>query len=315
MKDYFQEFVEINGIKQYFLHYPAKGKPVILFLHGGPGMSEAAFGYKLKEMFKDTCTLVFYDQRGTGRTLQNNLKAHPTLNFLLKDLHDTIKHLQTRYLTKKVIILGHSWGTVLGSIYALQHPENVSLYIGVGQVGDMRLTEKLSFLALKSKAMSQNSSKDLKKLQAITNYPPKQWDSKSYRIYNKLSKLKDKYGLSMSVKVPLVKIVRKSPIQFRNRDFIAMLKGTKLSESLMLDVLNSFQIETYGIEYKMPVYYIFGSDDYITPKQAFSDYFEKIIAPTKKIVLIENAGHYTMFEQPEAFAKAVIPFLNECGLV
>lgn len=315
MSDYFQEFVEINGIKQYFLHYPVDGKPVILFLHGGPGMSEAAFGYTLKEMFKDTCTLVFYDQRGAGRTLQNNPKAHPTLDFLLEDLHDTIKYLQTRYLTKKVIILGHSWGTVLGSIYALQHPENVSLYIGVGQVGDMQLTEKLAFLALKSKAMSENNSKDLKKLQALTNYPPKQWDSKSYKIYNKLSKLKDKYGLSMSVKVPLVRIVRKSPIQFKNRDFIAILKGTKLNEPLMIDVLNEFQLEAYGTEYKMPVCYIFGSDDYITPQQGFLDYFEKVIAPEKKIDLIENAGHYTMFEQPEAFARTVIPYIKEYALV
>lgn len=310
MKEFYQEYVTINGIEHYFLHYPVDGKPVVLFLHGGPGTSESAFGYVLKDIFKDSCTLVFYDQRGAGRTLTKNPKAIPTLDLLLEDLQHTISYLKKLYKTQKFILMGHSWGTVLGSIYALKNPEDVSLYIGVGQVYDLYNTEKLAFSVLKKKVTNQNNKKDLKKINNINNYPPKQWDNKSNKLYNYISKLKDKYGLSMAVKLSLAKMAIKSHIKFGIRDLISMTKGMKINEPLMLFALNNFDLDKYGFEYKMPVCYIFGDNDYVTPAEVFHDYYNKIIAPDKNMIIIKNAGHLTMFEQPESFFEAIIPYIK-----
>lgn len=64
MADYKEEYVNINGILQYFLHYKKKdGAPVLLFLHGGPGFFEHLMAYKLDEAWGDCVTQVHWDQR------------------------------------------------------------------------------------------------------------------------------------------------------------------------------------------------------------------------------------------------------------
>ena len=48
-----------------------------------------------------------------------------------------IKIVEERFGKDNVIIAGHSWGTVIGSIYVQEHPENVSCYIGISQVTNL----------------------------------------------------------------------------------------------------------------------------------------------------------------------------------
>ena len=67
-----EEYVRINGIAEYLLHYPAgPDAPVILQIHGGPGAPESVFAY-LVESFERRYTIVYYDQRGAGKTLKKN---------------------------------------------------------------------------------------------------------------------------------------------------------------------------------------------------------------------------------------------------
>ncbi len=76
MKAFTEEYILINGIKQYFLQYPVENSSeVVLFLHGGPGSSEAHFVYKtIKQNLP--YSFVYYDQRGTGKTQSKN-KSNP----------------------------------------------------------------------------------------------------------------------------------------------------------------------------------------------------------------------------------------------
>ena len=68
-----------------------------------------------------------------------------TIEQMLDDLHGIIAHLQRKYQIEKLALLGHSWGSVLGSLYALRHPENVLSYIGTGQVISMMENERTAF--------------------------------------------------------------------------------------------------------------------------------------------------------------------------
>ena len=49
------------------------------------------------------------------------------------DLDALVDYLCERFSKDQVIIIGHSYGTMLGSRYVLAHPEKVSAYIGIGQ--------------------------------------------------------------------------------------------------------------------------------------------------------------------------------------
>ena len=132
-KTFTEEYVQINGINQYFLHYPSTQRGVVIFLHGGPGTPTSAFAYNLMEHW-DFCSIVYYDQRGAGKTLKMN-KAEAsdlTIEAMLADLKDTVEYVKKKYQTDKVILLGQSWGSVLGTQYVLRYPEDIACYIGNG---------------------------------------------------------------------------------------------------------------------------------------------------------------------------------------
>ncbi|ELV04885.1 alpha/beta hydrolase [Brachyspira hampsonii] len=115
MDIFFEEYVNINGIEQYFIHYPKKSDTTLLFLHGGTGESEAYFLYEMHSKTQNY-NLVYYDQRGTGKTQARNKSKDKdiTIDKLLIDLKETINYIKLRYNSKYTILLGHSWGSVLG---------------------------------------------------------------------------------------------------------------------------------------------------------------------------------------------------------
>ena len=132
---YIEEYVPINGINQYLFHSGTnKLNPVMLFLHAGPGNAESLLAHVFQEKWEDIYTVVHWDQRGTGKTLTKNPDEYPTIDSLLKDLLQIIQYLKKKYNKRKIILLGHSWGSVLGSTFIKHYPEEVAYYIGVSQI-------------------------------------------------------------------------------------------------------------------------------------------------------------------------------------
>src|SRR5215471_1921130 len=97
-----------------------RGTPLVV-LHGGPDFD---MSYLLPELdsLSDKFHLIYYDQRGRGRSADGVKPDDVTLESEVADLDQVREHFHL----KKVVLLGHSWGTVLALEYALRHPERVS---------------------------------------------------------------------------------------------------------------------------------------------------------------------------------------------
>jgi proline iminopeptidase len=93
----------------------------MIVLHGGPDFD---ISYLLPEMdrLSDKFHLIYYDQRGRGRSADYVKPEDVTLESEMADLDEVREHFHL----DKVVLLGHSWGTVLALEYALRHPERVS---------------------------------------------------------------------------------------------------------------------------------------------------------------------------------------------
>lgn len=93
----------------------------MIVLHGGPDFDIA---YLLPELdrLSDKFRLIYYDQRGRGRSADHVKSEDVTLESEMADLDEVREHFHL----DKVVLLGHSWGTVLALEYALRHPERVS---------------------------------------------------------------------------------------------------------------------------------------------------------------------------------------------
>jgi pimeloyl-ACP methyl ester carboxylesterase len=309
-KNFYEEYVQINGISQYFLHYPSSQKEVVIMLHGGPGSSNAFFAHNLRPYW-DFSNIVYYDQRGTGKTLKKNKTRADdlTLDVFISDLKQTISYIKEKYQTQRIILLGQSWGTILGTHYILRHPDDVIGYIGTGQAVDARREMKIAYDKLKDTLKSAGAKKDLMKLKELGDYP----NVSAENFYNKVmpfQRLQSKHGLAVNV-AKVLKTTLKSPV-FRLSDLLFLARGSKLTHQ-SADILNILM--DYGIwditEYSVPVYYVLGRDDWQVPSVLAAEYFEKINAPQKGLYWVENAGHVTDVDNPADFCKAVREIIAE----
>lgn len=67
----------------------------------------------------------------------------------------------------------------------------------------------------------------------------------------------------------------------------------------------SFDLEAMDRHYEVPVYYLLGDQDWQTPYPIAQEYFAGIETPRKQLILIPNAGHNTMIDQPGVFPQAL----------
>ena len=84
-----------------------------------------------------------------------------------------------------------------------------------------------------------------------------------------------------------------------------MIKGLRANEKI-IDFLGAFDLMSESAEYKVPIYYILGGNDWQTPYVIAQKYFKTINAPYKKFYLIPNAGHMTMLDQPKLFFDVLL---------
>jgi len=313
----FTEYPVICGAKQYLLHYPASGEaPVLLFIHGGPGFSEAFAAYLLKDMWQDSCHIVMHDQRGCGKTQQANKGDDTPVTFgqILEDIDGVVDHVRKEYGVDKVAMMGHSWGTVVSSQYALKHPDKLSVLINVGQFMDITQNERRSYDKLREKIVASGSEKDLAVLDGMgffvrTPDP----DKAEIKKLKALSKLRVKYKIGyLGLDFKLLSQMLRSP-QFKLADLSDMgPKGGERSRKL-LEFLMTYNLADSPPVYGVPVAYLLGDNDYQTVTPLAVEYFETIEAPFKMLRLIPGAGHATMLDNPGAFTAALKEALKDSG--
>ena len=304
-KNYEEEYVSINCIEHYLLHYKTKKEePVLLFIHGGPGQSEAMLAYIVEEYTNRNYNIVYYDQRGAGKTYLKNKKAKPDTEILKKDLLEIVLYLKKTYKKDKVGIIGHSWGSVLGSLFALEHPEHTLCYIGCGQVINLIENERVGYNKLKDAIERSGNKKDRKKLEKIGEYPiVDRFDIDTYRKIGKVRKLQGKYHLAADFDKNMIKMFLSSPVMGL-ADIFPFLTSMLVNMQVMKELM-SFDLRSKGMEYQVPVYYVLGENDQQTPVEISITYFNEIIAPNKKLYLIKDAGHIAMIDNVDDYRAAV----------
>jgi len=293
-KDFFEEYVSINGISQYFLHLPNTGNDVVIMLHGGPGLANSYTAYYIQP-YVDFCNVVFYDQRGAGKTQLKNNSALDSLSLdvLLEDLRQTVEYVKQKYETSRIFLAGHSWGSMLGTQYIIKYPETVAGYIGYGQVVDGHRQDRMYYEHVKAAVIKAGDQEDIKMLEGVNeNFPNDR--EKYFEEYSLLSTIGySKYDFYAN---DVFEIYGNSPIWTPEdeADF------ESLNQKLYAEVLFDYDISNVK-EYDVPIYYILGRHDTMTSSIIAAEYFETIHAPQKGLYWMENAGHLPDTDAPSVF--------------
>lgn len=129
------------------------------------------------------------------------------------------------------------------------------------------------------------------------------WTKKATRMYNKL---KSKYGMSFSFGDVLKKVIR-SPFLKLN-DVPPYLSSMRTNKSLF-GFLTYYDTSDF-LNYRIPVFYICGENDWIVPSVVAADYFEKIVAPHKEIYWIKDAGHIVNIDNPVEYNRVLLEIVR-----
>lgn len=306
-------FVPINGQNQYiFIRGKDVNNPVILNLHGGPASPDGFFTYEFAKEISDNYTFVSWDQRGCGRTYYENKGTDPdnktaTFKQAIKDVDELVSYLCRRFNKDKVIIMGHSYGTLLGVSYVYAYPEKVEKYIGIGQTVSIMDTQTKNYNEIINSMEQGDKNADkftkayneLKDNLTIDNLSRFQRLTLSYFSAN-ISDLKQKNQL---------KLIFSSPdLSLKDiRWFLGMLRLKKhfARNKKLLDYTLHSSIYDVGNSFLVPMCFISGEYDKHCSVALLKEYYEHISAPSKKLVIMKKCGHSPQVDEPVLFATEV----------
>lgn len=298
------EDLTIGGIPQrVWLRGLSQDSPILVLLHGGPGASESPLFRYFDSALEQKFLVVYWEQRGTGRSYRADIPPETmTIDSFVGDLDDLIDQLRKRFGARKVALMGHSWGTVVGTIYASRYPDKVSVYVGIGQIADMREGELTSYRFALSEARQRDDRDAIEEL-TRTGPPPHAVDAMLVS-----RKWVERFGGAFAGDLSTGKLLwyalRTDEVNLW--DLVKFGQGNRFSLIHLWPELREVSLSGRFTAFRMPIVFMLGRGDQEIPSSVAADYFDRVGAPAKKLIWFDRSAHNPPFEEPERFVEAVI---------
>jgi len=282
-------FLQVGGIEQWVtVRGDDARKPVLLLLHGGPGDVQSPFVSVYAPYEKDF-VLVQWDQRGAGRTFAKNGAAGVTLEKQVADGIDLAQQLRKRFPKQKLVVMGHSWGSIVATGMVLERPELFDAYVGTGQVAAWADTVQFQFDFLKDRYREKGDTAALARLEAIGKPDPKNVGqyfgfSRPIRQYFNPSDTAWFAGMKEAL----------ADNGETEETIKAASAGMNASGVALIGATVETDLPATAPSFKLPYYVIQGRHDLFAPTVLAEAYFAKVSAPRKKMIVIEDAGHFAL---------------------
>jgi pimeloyl-ACP methyl ester carboxylesterase len=292
----------LGGLDQWvMIRGESAANPPLILLHGGPGMSETGFFRRYLAPLERSFTLVFWDQRGAGRSFRRGIAPDSmTAAQFVADLDDLVDRVRERLGVERVAIFGHSWGSVLGVLYAARFPEKVAGYVGSGQIGDWPAAEAASYeyaLAMAERAGRRHAVKKLREI----GPPPYDADA-VFTERTCLSRLEGRMTPRALLRTGRDMLTGKESSIFA---MPRSMRGFRFSMKAMWPEVSRLNLVEAAPTLEVPVFFLLGRRDHWVPPETSVAYFESLTAPAKELVWFERSGHEPFVDEPAAFNAAM----------
>lgn len=298
-----KQFVRVRGAN--------RANPILLFVHGGPGATESPLAWTFQRPWEDFFTVVQWDQRGAGKSylLESADALVPTLRpeRYIEDAIELIELLRRRYGKRKVLVLGHSWGSYVGLAMAIKRPDLLYGYIGVGQGIDVREDERILFDWTLAKARADNNAPAISELEALQPYPG------PGRLTIARTDAQRKWGVYYGALAAYrnnadfyFRAPRLSPDHSPN-DRRAMDAGSALTVQNVWPYFAELSFKSVN-RMRTPVLMILGRHDYTTPAGPVATWMERLNAPGKWTIWFQDSAHLAFVEEPGRFLTTLVEY-------
>ena len=298
------ETVTIGGLPQrLWFRGSSRDNPALVFLHGGPGGSLGALFRRYNAELERHFLVVTWEQRGAGRSYQRGIpRTSMMVAQFVRDLGEVVKLVKARFCKDKVVLLAHSWGTILGTLYAHHHPEDVAAYVGVGQIANMPGGEQLSYDFVLAEAKRRGNRRAVAELERIG--PPPHAFSAMRTERGWVSRFGGDIYTAPTTSDLLLEALQMD--EFNLLDLIKLLQGSAFSAKHLWPEMSRTDLSSSMLSFDVPLLFLLGRHDRVVPGALAAAYLERLSAPYKKLVWFERSAHNPNFEEPEKFNRVVV---------
>jgi pimeloyl-ACP methyl ester carboxylesterase len=307
-------YVEIGGTEQW-LHIRGDDprNPILLILHGGPGSTWDPF-MDLFRNWEQHFTMAYWSQRGAGKSYRRSgptIAATMTIDRMIEDAIEMAQYLTRRLDKRRVIVLAHSWGTVLGTMAVQRRPDLFVAYVGTGQLVNAVQGERAGREETLRRARVANRQDAVAALEALGEPP--------YDDINKMIAERKWADVFDTPSDAQFNQHWRNPAYFTDEDNAERTRAWLFSNLIMWGdkrqdgPIMKVDFAKSAVRFSVPIFFIQGGEDHITQTKLVAAYERKIVAPQKALIVLPDGGHNVVITMPDKFLAAMNQVLG--GLV
>lgn len=294
-------FLDINESKQgMFIKGKNLDNPIILYLHGGLPV------YFLTEKYpthlEDNFTMVWWEQRNCGISYSSSSSEKSTsIEQLVDDTIVLTQYLLERFNKKKIYLMGHSGGSFLGVYVIDKAPELYEAYIGIAQMSDQLLSEKLAYEYILNRYKETKNPKMVDYFLSINlndqkKLPEEYLKNRDVAMHELgIGTMRNMRNIAADLFLPSLYFS-----EYTLSDKYHLWAGkSKFGISQNWEIMTQTSLIETKNEFKTPVYFFHGLHDYTCSYELAKKYFDKIKAPIKGFYTFDQSAHSPLFEEPE----------------
>lgn len=315
------ETVPIGGIRQAVsIRSQDLRNPVLIYFHGGPGFVEMPLDWWWGRGWDEYFTVVHWDQRNAGKTYTlsgANDPATLTPQRFQVDAEELVQWALKRFGKRKVFVLGHSWGSVLGLKLAAAHPDWLHAYIGIGQLTNGLESERRGWTWTLAKARVDGNTQAVTELEAIAPYGDPMHPLTVPAILTQRKWLSHYGGAAWrrtggDFEAAAIKLAP----EYSDDDVRNAFQGqAAVTEALLPKVLATDLSTIRRLEF--PLLLMLGRHDVNVSSEVAAEWFSRLQAPSKRLIWFERSGHHITSEEPGKLLTTLVtharPFAARAG--
>jgi pimeloyl-ACP methyl ester carboxylesterase len=304
-------YLRLDGFDQWVMIRGENiANPILILLHGGPGFPEMRLFRTFNAPLEQSFTVVYWMQRGTSKSFDRRMPASSlTIEQFIADLDELAEMLRARFGKERVVLYGHSWGSVLGVLYASRFPEKVAAYVGTGQIGEWAAFEAASYTFVLAEAERRQHRKAISELRAIGPPPHAFWNMVVERKW-----ITRFFGVVRGMSLWRFTRITLGGPEASMFDLPDILLSQLVTPKVMWQELTGVNLIKTAPALRMPVFFFLGRQDRVVVPETSVAYFDRLSAPSKTLVWFEESGHEPPAEEPDKFNALMAELVRPVAL-
>ncbi|MEW5843739.1 MAG: alpha/beta hydrolase [Bacteroidota bacterium] len=301
------EKININNSEQWILvRGEAENTPLILHVQAGPGLPIIPEANTLEKLLRleEKHLVAYWDQRACGKSF-GKIPDESSMNLdqLADDVLENTKYLLNKYKKEKAVVVGYSIGATLSLMAATKNSNLFEHLFLVGIDVDIPYANEYALKFALKKANELNNSRLAKQANDLMNIP-----ITNSTLFRKRAKLltnaggmntKSSYNQLMKAAITNMILCK----EYKLNDIIKTIKGMEYCQNTLLPEMNALNLFDRIKSVNVPVHFIQGKLDGISPYDKVVQFFEYLISPNKTFTAFNNSAHMPHYEEPEKFAR------------